>query len=779
MSKWKVYISSTFRDLKDFRADLINLFQNQLKYNFELCEIMERMFDDGTYTPFVEDCINAVKESDIYIIILGNKVGSFPPNEQRTYTEIELDTALAQNKKIFCLRLENFDEDKIDNIEKHQDLLNKFEGRPIHTFNNSRDLKSVLFECLIQFTSEAPINEKNPYKGLAPFDVDDGDYFFGRDTELESCIRKIITSNGNFFISVIGNSGTGKSSFVKAGLMFRLKNNAEYGYSQRKQVIVTPANEPFTNLKYQLRLQGVSVEDVLDDDSGSPGLIIFFDQFEEVITQCHGPEELKERKQLFEFLDAIANKQNKHSKILVICTFRSDFLSQLANFEFIKSHQYLFPISSLDYKVHSDNWEQGMTDIITKPALKNGVVIEKELVEQILEQIKDVDGSLPILQFTLERIWKKETIKDRRISSTEFNSISEGKGISGIIETHAENVIYNITSGEQNKEKETILKTIFVNLVEVNENLNDVKRTIAKDELFSILNQYPKKLVNEIFETLVSEKSRLLNLSQDKDDSVKVGIIHEELIRKWGRLKKWIDDRRVGLEQKKRLSLDIAAYNKGDESLYDGKKLKRAREWLINNPDLTNDEIIAFIEKSNQRKKKTLVKNSFALISGMAIIFLIIFKVVQPITESVTKNRVIENLWSQAADSNNAAGYIEFLMNNDVSEDHEYVTEAIKILQTDKIPSYEGWIYYGTESSEKLFEVLWRRGLVINDSSSLIYPPKKNDIIRNSTTRARIIYEKSSSDALRATFEWRPTTKGFVKDVQFNGKECWVRISYN
>ena len=73
MSKWKVYISSTFRDLKDFRAELISLFQNQLKNNFELCEIMERMFDDGTYTPFVNDCVEAVIESDIYIIILGNR----------------------------------------------------------------------------------------------------------------------------------------------------------------------------------------------------------------------------------------------------------------------------------------------------------------------------------------------------------------------------------------------------------------------------------------------------------------------------------------------------------------------------------------------------------------------------------------------------------------------------------------------------------------------------------------------------------------------------------
>ena len=154
MSKWKVYISSTFKDLKEFRTDLINLFQNQLKNNFELCDIMERMFDDGTYTPFVDDCVDAVLESDIYIIILGNKTGSFPPNEERTYTEIELDTALSNHKRVFCLRLDNFNENEIDNKAKHNDLLNKFEGRPIHTFSDVISLKNAMYEFLIPFTAQ-------------------------------------------------------------------------------------------------------------------------------------------------------------------------------------------------------------------------------------------------------------------------------------------------------------------------------------------------------------------------------------------------------------------------------------------------------------------------------------------------------------------------------------------------------------------------------------------------------------------------------------------------
>ena len=101
---------------------------------------------------FVDDCVEAVLSSDIYIIILGNKTGSYPPDEDRTYTEIELDTALSNDKKIFCLRLENFDESEIDNKAKHNQLLDKFKGRPIHTFKDLTELKNVLFEATTKRT---------------------------------------------------------------------------------------------------------------------------------------------------------------------------------------------------------------------------------------------------------------------------------------------------------------------------------------------------------------------------------------------------------------------------------------------------------------------------------------------------------------------------------------------------------------------------------------------------------------------------------------------------
>lgn len=151
MPKQKVYISSTFRDLKEYRATLIGLFQNQLKNNFELTEIMERMFDDGSSTPFLQDCMEAVEASDFYIIILGNRVGSFPPNETRTYTEIEIDTAFEHNKHIFFLKFAEFDEKLIDNKAKHEEIIKKFDGRPSHTFKDILEFQNAFLLNLYQF----------------------------------------------------------------------------------------------------------------------------------------------------------------------------------------------------------------------------------------------------------------------------------------------------------------------------------------------------------------------------------------------------------------------------------------------------------------------------------------------------------------------------------------------------------------------------------------------------------------------------------------------------
>ncbi|WP_428663064.1 DUF4062 domain-containing protein [Runella sp.] len=627
MAKWKVYLSSTFRDLKEVRAELIQLFQKQLSNQFELTEIMEWMYDKGTYARFEIDCIKAVNDSDIYIIILGNKVGSFPDPETRTYTEIELDTALqTPGKMIFCLRLETFDEQEIDHKAKHRELLNKFAGRPVHTFKDTESLKNRMYECLYPFASQSPINISNPYKGLAAFEVKDGGYFYGRGAEIESFIKEI-TVRQQRYISVIGNSGIGKTSFIQAGVLYKLQNEPVWGFSHYQRIIITPGSTPFTNFQYQLWEKEISLEQLADENTPSDNFILFFNQFEEIITQCTTPEAIGEREQLFDFLSKLTSSPKSAQKFLIITTFRSDFLSQLANFDFIKKQRF-FPLSSLDYALNVADWEKSIAEIITKPAEKNGVTIEPELVAQLTQELKEVDGSLPILQFMLEKIWHEDTIRDGKITSTEYIDLTKGKGIGGIIEAHADEVIKRIINTGTERKNEAILKSIFVNLVEVNANLRDVKKTIRQSELFKSLEVYPEERVKAIFEDLVSSQSRLLTVTESKDfdtaieeTEYNVDIIHEVLLRKWERLQKWIDERREALSYRKGLLLQIEEYKKNKTELYKGSKLDNALNWENNNPDLVNKIIKDFIEKSKKKRKSQLRKSFFFL--GVLVAFLV------------------------------------------------------------------------------------------------------------------------------------------------------------
>lgn len=598
--KWRVYISSTFVDLKEYRAALINIFQKQLKDSFELTDIMERMFDKGNYRPFVRDCVAAVKASDIYIIIQGNKTGSYPPDDPaRTYTEIEFDTAEAEGKKIFLLRLAAFDPAQVDNPDKLDSLLQKFEGRDLHTFSNQEELELRLYECLSQYAAAAPVVMENPYKGLAAFDTTDGLYFHGRNQETDKCLQLIFSRKPHQFISVIGNSGVGKTSFVQAGILYKLKIGANWGFSEHVQVIFNPANQPYSNLLFALRKNGLTLESLGLSGAAGTKFILFINQFEEVITQCTDEAAITERENLFKLLDQLTAADN-NGRFFIITSFRSDVISELANFDFIKMNQVFFPLNGLDYKVRTASWEAAVTDIICKPALTNGVTIEPQLVTQLLKEIKEVDGSLPILEFTLQKLWNPATIEDGTISAAEYISLSGEKGLAGIIEKHAEEVVKRITQEGELVENERILKSIFVNLVEVTSNLLDVKKTVNKSELLNKLTMYPADKVNEVLEQLIREDGRLLLVSGEAQHA-KVDIIHEVLIRKWDRLAGWINERRQALVTLETVMNTIAEWknnNQDPELLYPPSRLKVLQKWEQENLDISNDDIRRFINQS-------------------------------------------------------------------------------------------------------------------------------------------------------------------------------------
>jgi Domain of unknown function (DUF4062) len=600
--KWKVYLSSTYMDLHELRAELEHYFYAQLKDKFELTRVMEYMYDNGNNKNFETDCIDEVKKCDIYILILGNSVGSYPPNETRTYTEIELDTALEYSKKIYCFQLAEFNETEIRDKTKHNEILAKFRGKPTHYFSDLTSVKNEFLSCLFPYAHVSPVIQKSPYKGLAAFNVEDGNYFFGRKEEIDGCIKNMVLNkinNKNNFIAVIGNSGIGKTSFVQAGLMHQLLQHKDF--SSYKQIIFSIASQPYSNLQFSLNENGLTVNDLLAENNNH-AVILFFNQFEEIITQCNTDEAALERTALFNFLDKIALKTDKHN-VVIITTFRSDYISQLSNFGFISTQQFT-ALKSFEYGLNISNWEKSLTEIIQVPALKNGVTIENALTNKILKEIQEIDGHLPILQLTLDKLWTNETIEDRIITSTEYDNLAEGEGIKGIIQKHADTVFKNITDNNSNKEKAEVFKTIMLNLVEVTESKMDVRYTMKKGDLLNTLYQnHPQEMVNEVYNYLIGTDSRLL-VETEINNATHVDIIHEVLIRKWEKLKEWINNKREAILYKKKIEEDARNYEKGDGEYYKGKRLKTALSWSEGNKELQNENINRFIRVGMKKRKQ-------------------------------------------------------------------------------------------------------------------------------------------------------------------------------
>ncbi len=213
--KKKVYISSTFKDLKEYRALVRGLFENQLSESFELCKIMERMWDDGSQTSFVDECVREVKAADIYLLILGNKVGSFPPSEDRTYTEIELDTALADSsKKIYMFHLSEFEEGEIDHKEKHDEIRRKSDGKNKHSFSNLIELKADLLECLLPHVGT--ITYKKMAESVYGTLNEIPENYLGRTEELKN-IQSYLNDNDSTLpsvVAVVGEGGLGKTALI-------------------------------------------------------------------------------------------------------------------------------------------------------------------------------------------------------------------------------------------------------------------------------------------------------------------------------------------------------------------------------------------------------------------------------------------------------------------------------------------------------------------------------------------------------------------------------------
>lgn len=428
-----------------------------------------------------------------------------------------------------------------------------------------------------------------PYKGLSYFDFDDEDpkYFYGRDALTNQLVEQVREKN---FLAVVGASGSGKSSVVRAGLLYQLKLGQRiFGSEQWSIYIFRPGEHPLQSLAEAFLEPGLSVVDRADQlrkaqeliNSGAIGLgqlivatkasriVLVIDQFEECFTLCR---DSVERQQFFEnLLSAVERSDNK---LCLVLTMRADFFGKCLEQDYgglaKKIEENLVTVTPLN----SEELEQA----ITQPAKQVGLEVEDELVTQMITDVEGSPGSLPLLQYTLTELWKHRAVNWLTLSA--YNRLG---GVRGTLQKRADEVYEKLLPGEK-----VVAKRIFLELTQLGEGTEDTRRQVLKKNL--VTPQHSEELVERVLQTLADAKlvvtSGLREKAPGSGGVAVVDVAHEALIRYWPLLHQWVEENREALRKKR--SLEEAALEWMDRGkpeevdyLLRGAKLAEAEEFLL------------------------------------------------------------------------------------------------------------------------------------------------------------------------------------------------------
>ena len=441
-----------------------------------------------------------------------------------------------------------------------------------------------------------------PYRGLLPFREEDAHLFYGRDAYINSLLERIKTQQ---LVAVIGPSGSGKSSVVFAGLIPRLRHAEKW-----QTVTFRPGKTPFSALTDEIihllepdltEREQLSEANKLSEDlsEGSTSLLqvmnrivkkigegqqllLIIDQFEEVYTQCNDTK-LREG-----FIKALLNLQASKS-LTVVLTIRADFLGEVLSFgPFAKqlqkdeASQMIGPMDRED-----------LIQVIERPLSGSFVSFEPGLTTQILDDVGDEAGNLPLLEFALASLWDEQA--DGKLTFASYERIGK---VEGALTKHADTVYRAF----EQKGDGDLIRRLFVQLVQPVSRLVNTKRKAWRRELGDELWDLTTKLAD----------ARLVVTNQDeKTQEDYIELAHEALITNWQQLEGWIQEDWEFRAWQERLRISLRQWKSHNEDggfLLLGAPLAVAEEWLAKKESELNAQestfIKASIEAENRRREK-------------------------------------------------------------------------------------------------------------------------------------------------------------------------------
>lgn len=449
-----------------------------------------------------------------------------------------------------------------------------------------------------------------PFQGLQYFDEKDADRFFGREVVVAKIVGRLTTTR---FLTVIGASGSGKSSVVRAGVIPALRRGERLADGSLPPTdsgqwdirILTPTAHPLDALAASLTHDSESVSATttlradLANDANSLGLVarrilaknykkhllLVIDQFEEVFTQCR--QEDDRRIFIENLLQAVDS--NHSQPITVLLTLRADFYTQLA------FQDKLRELVSQNQEFIGAMTRDELTRAILQPAALRNWKVQEGLVEVILDDLGSEPGALPLLSHALLETWKR-----RRGRVLTVSGYTAAGGVRGAIAQTAETVFRQRLSTEQ----QPIARMIFIKLAEMGEDSLDTRRRAAFSEL--ITRATDTSTIDAVLSILTDARLVTTGTLEPGDTRV-VEVAHEALIREWPTLRDWLNQNRQGLILHRQLTEDANDWLKlGRDSgaLYRGMRLKQTLEWVKSNGDLISLAEQEFLDASQKTARK-------------------------------------------------------------------------------------------------------------------------------------------------------------------------------
>jgi len=474
--------------------------------------------------------------------------------------------------------------------------------------------------------------DESPYAGLSSFQETDAGKFFGRNREIAALVTRI---RDRPLVAVVGSSGVGKSSFVRAGLVPALKRSGEVW----ETLVIRPGRKPLdalasiiapmiataANLADEVDEQKKLVE-VLRKEPGHLGevlrlrarrdnrrLLVFVDQFEELYTLVPQAED---RAAFTACLAAVADDAT--SPLRVVLSIRSDFLDRVAEDpEFVSElTQGLFFLGPPG--------RDGLRDAITQPAEMAGFQFElPAMVEDMLDHLETTPGALPLLQFAATKLWESRDTARRLLTHHAYAAMG---GVAGALASHADRVVAEIGAT-----KAGLVRALLLRLVTPER----TRAIVATSELRELSREVGE--VQRLIDQLVD--ARLLVVQTlDGGKGSTAEIVHESLVQGWPTLRRWLDENqddaqlvdqlRVAARQWQQKGFDAGVLWRG-ESADEARRFRQRYKGPLSDVERGFLDAVIYQETAQLRRRRAAVIGGFTVLSLIVVATMVLLVIIQ------------------------------------------------------------------------------------------------------------------------------------------------------